>query len=126
MPLGENATIPNWANAADSDVSAIRDRFAWVIAALIANGIVMLPNWASTPYSTSSPQNFAEPNYWIMTANDDNRELRIDLTWSSSKITQVVCKYNAGVSSPGMATLTGGTITVAYDGDGNVTGITSA
>ena len=126
MPLTEQYNKPAFANAVDDDLDAIRDRFQWIAAAIVANGIVLLPGWAGTPYSTSSPQNLAEPNYWLLTSNGDNRELRIDLTWSSSRITQIVIKYNDGVSSPGMTTLDDGTISITYDGNNNVTGYTSA
>lgn len=124
--LQEYYDKPDFANAVDTDLDRIRDRLQWLAAAIVSNGIVLLPGWSGTAYSTSSPQNMAEPNYWLLDANGDARQLRIDLTWTSSKITQVVIKYNDGVSSPGMATVDDGTITITYDGSNNVTGFTSA
>ena len=128
MAIDENAAYPahGVSQSIGDSLDKTRDRFAWLVSTLIANGVVLLPNWDGTPYSTSSPEDLSEPNYWLFTHNSDNREIRVNLTWASGNITQVVIKYNPGTTSPGMETVTGGTFTLTYDGDNNLTGFTSA
>ena len=41
-------------------------------------------------------------------------------------VTGMVVQYGDGSSSPSLVTVTGGTISITYDGDGNFTGATSA
>ena len=124
--LQEYPGYPDFANAVDSDLDRVRDRVIWTLCASVANGMVIIPGWSAVPYSTSSPQNLDQPNYWLLDCNADARQIRIDLTWTSSKITQVIIKYNDGLSSPGMAIVDDGTITIAYNGSNQITGITSA
>lgn len=126
MAISENQTKPAFANPVDSDIDAIRERFAWVVACLAVNGAALLPDWTGTAVSTESPLNQAEPNYHLFTCDSDAREVRVDLTWTANKITTAVLKYNPGTTSPGMATVTGGTFAITYDGDGNYTGYTTS
>ena len=124
--LYEYPGYPDFANPVDTDLDRIRDRIIWSLCASVCNGMVLIPGWSGVAYSTSSPQNLSQPDYWLLDCNADSRQIRLDLTWASSKITQVVIKYNDGVSSPGMATVDDGTITITYDGSNNITGYTSA
>ena len=123
MPLAEDFTKPAFANAVSSDLDAIRNNFNFLLAAAI-NGSVVVPGWTTTVESDSSPQDFSEPDRIILTKG--TRAFRFEYTWSGGNVTGIVVKYDDGVSSPSLATLTGGTITLTYDGSGNFTGATTA
>ena len=51
---------------------------------------------------------------------------RFDLTWTGDNLTQIVCKFSDGTTSPLFTTVTSGTISCTYDASGNLTGATTA
>ena len=128
MALSENPTIPTHGvgQKAGAGMDFIRDRFIWTLVQGVLNGAVIIAKWGAIPFSNASPQELSVSDYWIATHNSDGREIRLDITYTGDDITGLVIAYNTGVSSPGMTTIDGGTITIARDGNGNITGITSA
>ena len=77
----------------------------------------MLPNWDTT----FTPAD--EPTVVEMTEDGaTGRKMKWEITYTSGDPTQIVWSYDAGA---GYAVLTGGTQTINYDVDGNVTGVTS-
>ena len=123
MALAEDFTKPAFANPVDTDLDQIRANFNFLLLAAM-NGAVVVPGWTTTVNSTSSPLNYAEPNSIVLTKG--TRAFYMNLTWTSGNVTQIVCRYDDGVSSPSLVTVTGGTITLTYDGDNNFTGATTA
>jgi hypothetical protein len=123
MALTEDFTKPDFANAIDGDLDQIRDNFHFLLLAAI-NGAIVIPGWTTTVNTTSSPLNYAEPDSIVLTKG--TRAFHFNYTWTSGNVTQIVCQYNDGVSSPSLTTVTGGTITLTYDGSGNFTGATTA
>lgn len=146
--ITENYNVPTLANPVSTDLDKMRERMNWLLCARVANSLTwyktsrastttymrfcpVIPGWAGTAYSNSSPQDYSKPDYWLLTSNNDTREIRIDLTWSTVsssqiKITQMVVSFNDGTASPGMTTVDDGTITITFDGFNNITGFTSA
>ena len=123
MALAEDFTKPDFANPVDTDLDAIRDNFQFLLASAL-NGAPFMAGWTTTVESDSSPQDFSEPDRIKLTKG--TRAFWFEYTWTSGNVTQIVIKYDDGVSSPSLATLTGGTLTLTYDSDGNFTGATSA
>jgi len=123
----EDFTKPDFSNAVTTDIDQIRDNFETLMMYAGGQGYV-LPNWTTTVNSSSSPQDFSEPDDITMT-HSDGRKMRWTLTWTSGKVTQIVWEFDRGVAeSPTVTweTLTGGTCTLSYDGSGNFTGVTTA
>ena len=128
MALTEDFTLPDFVDLT-ADLAGIRSNFAFLLVAAV-NGSIVIPGWTTTVNSTSSPQNFAEPNSIVLTNTDTSspqiiRTIYLNYTWTSGQVTQMIVQYDDGVSSPSLATLTGGTISITYDGAGNFTGATS-
>lgn len=123
MALTEDFTKPAFANPVDTDLDQIRQNFQFLLLAAM-NGAVVVPGWTTTVNTTSSPLNYAEPDSIVLSKG--TRAFHMNFTWSSGNVTQIVCKYDDGVSSPGLVTVAGGTITLTYDGDNNFTGATTA
>jgi len=123
MAITEDFTKPDFANGVSTDLDQIRDNFNFLLAAA-ANGSIVVPGWTTTVYSDSSPQDFSEPDRIILTKG--TRAIHIEYTWTSGNVTGMVVKYDDGVSSPSLSTVTGGTITLTYDGSNNFTGATTA
>jgi len=123
MALAEDFTKPDFANPVDTDLDAIRSNFNFLLGALM-NGAPFVPGWTTTVTSNSSPLDYSQPDQIRLTKG--TRAFQFDLTWSSGNCTQIVCKYDDGVSSPSLTTMTNGTITLTYDGSGNFTGATTA
>lgn len=109
-------TAPAAANAWDDDLDQIRDNVAWLMTAAASNNF-MLPGWTTT----ASGADLSEPDYIKMESG--SLEMRWTFTWSSGSVTQVVWAYDDGT---GLTTLTGGTVSISYDGSGNFSGATTA
>ena len=122
MALSEDFTKPDFANTVETDLDQIRDNFQFLLA-VGASGMLVVPGWTTTVESDSSPQDFSEPDRIILTKG--TRAFRFEYTWTSGNVTQIVVKYDSGVNSPSLATVTGGTITLTYEND-NFTGATTA
>lgn len=101
----------------DQDQDQLRDNVAWLMIAAAGQGYV-LPNWNT---STTGPDP-AEPETIVMTQG--SLRMRWSLTWNAGNVTQIVWEFDDGGGT--YATLTGGTITLAYDGSSNFTGATAA
>lgn len=123
MPLTEDHTKPAFANDVDDDLDQIRANFNMLLCQA-ASGSVVLAGWTTTVNSTSSPENYSEPDSIVLTKG--TRAIHFEYTWTSGNVTQIVVKYDDGVSSPSLETVTGGTITLTYNGDGDFTGATTA
>ena len=114
-----------------ADLAAIKDNWYWVMVAC-ANGAMVFPGWTTTINSASSPQDFAEPDNITLTYLDTTvspnvtKTIKTNLTWTSNAVTGMVIQFGDGTSSPELATVTGGTLVLSYDGSGNFTGATSA
>lgn len=105
-------TKPDFANSVDTDVDAIRDNSEWLMIAAAGAGY-MLPGWATT---ATSP-----PEYTQIEMVKGTRKMKWVFTWSGGKPTQIVWQFDRGLGA-GYETLSLGTITVNYDGNGNFTG----
>lgn len=110
-------TAPAAANAWDDDLDQIRDNMAW-LAALGAAGAIVVPNWTTT-VNGADP---AQPDSIELTRG--SVKIRFTYTWSTGKVTQIVVAYDRGLGA-GYETMTGGTITLTYDGSDNFTGATT-
>lgn len=108
---------PAWGNDADGDLDALRDNATWLMIAAAGQGYV-LPGWTTVVNGADK----SEPTSIEMTKG--SLKIRWSFTWSSSKVTQQVWAYDRGLGA-GYETLTGGTITLAYDGSDNFTGATT-
>ena len=128
MAIDENKAYPahGVGQAVGDSFDKTRDRLIWTLIQGVLNGNLIIANWSSTPFSTASPEDLSVPDYWLCAHNSDGREIRMNLTYTGDDLTGIVVKYNDGVSSPGMTTVVGGTVTITRDGNSNVTGITTA
>ncbi len=130
MALTEDFTRPDFADLA-ADLASIRTNFYFLLVSAV-NGSIIIPGWTTTINSTSSPQNFGEPDSVVLSRLDTavspnvTRKIHIEYTWTGGNVTTMVIKYDDGVSSPSLSIVTGGTLTLTYDGSGNFTGATSA
>jgi len=131
MALSEQFNKPDFADGVYSDLAAMRNNWYFLLVSAV-NGSIVIPGWTTTMVSNSSPVDYGEPDSIQLSKLDTavspnvTREIHIDLTWTSGSVTGMVLKYDDGSSSPSLTTLTGGTITLSYDGSGNFTGATSA
>ena len=131
MALTQQFNEPDFASAVDTSLSSIRDNW-WFLLVAAVNGATVAPGWTTTISSTSSPVNYGEPDAMTMTYTDTavspnvTKTIKINYTWTSGSVTGMVIQYGDGTSSPELETVTGGTITISYDGAGNFTGATSA
>lgn len=131
MAITQRFDIPDMANPVSTDLALMRDNWFWLFAAA-ANGAVVAPGWTTTIVSNSSPLDYAEPDaiqlsYVDTTVSPQVTHLvQIDLTWTGGNVTGMVMKYGPDTQSPQLETITGGTITLSYDGSGNFTGATTA
>lgn len=126
MALTEDFTKPDFVDLA-SDLQSIRDNFNFIITAA-ANGSIVIPGWSTTVNSTSSPVDYNEPDNVTLTHTSTaspqvTRQIVIEYTWTSGNVTQMVVKFDDGT---GLVTVTGGTLSLTYDGSNNFTGATSA
>ena len=130
MALTEDFTKPDFVDLA-ADLAGIRDNFYFLLVSAV-NGSIVIPGWATTINSNSSPQDFGEPDSVVLSRLDNatrpqvTRKIHIEYTWTGGNVTTMVIKYDDGVSSPSLSIVTGGTLTLSYDGSGNFTGATSA
>ena len=123
---------PDFASAVSDSLSAVRDNWYYLMIAAV-NGAVVAPGWTTTISSTSSPVNYGQPDALTLTYLDTavspnvTRTIKVAYTWDGSgNVSGMVISYGDGTSSPELVTVTGGTITLTYDGSGNFTGATSA
>lgn len=130
MPLTENINGAYQAATVSAAMLAIRDsqHFILLTAGEAANSI---PGWSTVIESASSPQDFSQPTRKTHSKTDTTvspevtRQFRYNYTWTGGNKTQIVYQYDDG-SGGGFVTVTGGTVTLTYDGSGNFTGATSA
>lgn len=131
MALTERFDQPDFADAVETDLDYIKTNF-WFLLVAAVNGSIVIPGWSTSVGFTSSPQDFTQPDTIVLSKLDTavspnvTREIHIYYTWTSGNVTGMVIKYDDGSTSPSLLTVTGGTITLTYDGNGNFTGATSA
>ena len=131
MALSQRFDRPDFANAVEVDLGAMQTNWYWLLVAAV-NGSVVAPGWTTTINSTSSPVDYSEPDNLTLTYLDTSqspnvtRQIVIEYTWTGGNVTQMVIKYGDGTSSPALETVSGGTMTLTYDGSGNFTGATTA
>ena len=102
----------------------------WYFLLLCAvNGVRIAPGWTTVVTASGSPLDYAHPDSMVLSKLDATvspsitRRIRFTYTWTGDNCTTIVCAYDDG---SGYVTVTGGTLTLAYDGLGNFTGATSA
>ena len=130
MALTEDFKVPAIGNVTEDDLTQMRLNWYFLLIAA-ANGAKVVNGWATTMASTSSPQDYSKPDSMTLSKTDTTvspnvtRQLQYVYTWTGANLTTMVIKYDDG-SGAGLVTVTGGTITLTYDGSGNFTGATSA
>jgi len=131
MALTQQFNKPDFANAVTTDLTAFNTNWYFLLVAAV-NGSIVIPGWTTTINSNSSPVDYSEPDNVTLAYTDTTvspnvtHQIIIEYTWTSGNVTGMVIKYDDGSSSPSLETVTGGTLTLTYDGDGNFTGATSA
>ena len=107
---------PLESNPVDADLDQIRDNLNFLLM-IAAHGSVILPGWQTTAISTSSPQDFSQPNSLILTRG--TRAIHLKYTWADDAPTTIQMCYDDGVS--GLVCFPA--IGIAYDTDGNLKAI---
>lgn len=129
--LTENFTVPQLPEITEADLTAMRDNWFFLLISA-ARQAQVVPGWDTTITSNSSPVDYTKPDIITLTRLDTavspnvTKTLRYEYTYTGNNLTTIVFKFGDGVSSPELETVTGGTITLTYDGSGNFTGATSA
>lgn len=124
MPLTEDFTVPNLADGVPTQLTQMRDNWFFLLAAA-ARKAKAIAGWTTVITSNSSPVDYTKPDQ--MTLTKGIWTIQFDYTWTGSNLTQIVVSFADGASSPNTpVTITGGTLTLTYDGNGNFTGATSA
>ena len=130
MALTENFNVPALAQVTEDDLTQMRANWNYLALAAGKSALV-LPGWTTTITSSSSPQNFALPDYMVIAKTYTTVSPNITVqykyiyTWTGSNLTTIVYQFDDG-GGGGFVTVTGGTITQTFDGLGNLTGATSA
>ena len=106
---------PAIGNAIDSDLDQIRNSQNFLLM-IAAHGSVILPGWQTTAVSTSSPQDFSQPNSLILTRG--TRVIHLKYTWANDAPTSIQMCYDDGVSSPALVCFP--PIDIVFDSDGNL------
>ena len=129
--ITQNFGEPDFASAVSDSLDQIRLN-QWYLLIAAVNGSVVAPGWTTTIASASSPVNYGQPDSMTMTYLDTavspnvTKTIQIAYTWTDGNVTGMVVSFGDGTSSPELVTVTGGTITLTYDGSGNFTGATTA
>ena len=128
MALTENFTAPALANAVDTDLITMRANWRFLFLNSVGGGKVA-PGWTTVMASASSPQDFSKPDSMTLSRTDTTvspnvtEQYKFTYTWTGVNATTIVCAYDDGT---GFVTVTGGTLTLTYDGLNNFSGCTSA
>jgi len=121
----------------ETDLAQMRENWKWLFMCALLVGVrdqkkcIYAPGWTTTITSTSSPQG-AEPERievsktYATISPQQTWTFRFDLTWTGGNLTEIVCSFSDGSTSPEFTVVTGGTITCTYDGSGNLTGAATA
>lgn len=128
MALTENFTVPAIGNVTEDDLTQMR--LNWYVLMIAAcNGSKIAPGWTVVVADASSPQDFSKPDSMTLSRLDATvspnvtHQIKYTYTWTGANLTTMVVAYDNGA---GFVTVTGGTMTLTYDGSGNFTGATSA
>lgn len=105
--------------AVDDDLDQLRDNITWLLIAA-SQGPAVMPGWATTTAYTGN-----QLDSLTLTENGSGAKIRVEYTWTGGVVTQQVWSYDKNLGA-GWETLSAGTITLTYDGNGNFTGATSA
>lgn len=138
MALTEQFNLISLPETVADAFAQLQDNFYFLLMAA-ARQAITIPDWTMTATSTASPEDYCNPDYITFTKTyttespQVTRAIRIEFTYTEygSPIvkhpTTLVFKFKDGSTSPEFETVTGGTITVVYDGAaGNVKSATSA
>lgn len=101
----------------DADLDDIRDTLNFCLLTAAAGSIV-IPGWDTEVISTSSPQDYSQPDSYKLTRG--TRAIWINLTWANDAPASIQMCYDDGVSSPGKICFDAHSLT--YDDDGNFKG----
>jgi len=130
-PLTENFNIISLPETISDAFEALQANF-FFLALAQAEASRLLPGWDTTVTSNSSPADYSKPDVVTLTRTYTTespavtRAIQIEYTYTGDNATTIVYKFGDGSSSPELVTVTGGTLTLTYDGSGNLTGATSA
>ena len=131
MPLAENFNLESLPEVIADAFDALQDNF-FFLALAQAKGSWLLPGWDTTVLQSNSPEDFSKPDTVTLTKTYTNespnvtRTIQIEFTYTGGNPTTIVYKFGDGVSSPELVTVTGGTMTCTYDGNGNLKTATSS
>lgn len=114
-PLFENTAV-------DAMLDQVRDNLVWLSIQAAATGYA-LPGWTTT----IDPGDLDEPTYIELTLDGTSPavKIRFNFTWTDGNLTTEVRQYDKGLGA-GLETLAGGTLTYAYNGSDQLTGVTNA
>ena len=122
----------------ETDLTQMRENWKWLFMCVLLVGVrdqkkcLYAPGWTTTIVSSSSPLNYATPDYitlsktYTTVSPNETWTYKFLLTWTGSNLTTIECQFSDGTTSPLFTTVTLGTITCTYDDNGNLTGATSA
>lgn len=122
------------AHPGQDDLAKMRN--AWYFLMMVIGGIgvrdqkncLYVPGWTTTVTSASSPADYSKPDYITLSKTytdvspNNTVRFRYNLTWTGDNLTTIVFQYDNGTTSPLFTTVTGGTMTLTYDGSGNLMG----
>lgn len=112
--MQEQFDKPDFANALDEDLDAIRDNYHF-LTMVAASGSIVLPGWQTTVTATD----YSEPD--TITLTRGTKRIIINYTWNADgSVATIQLCYDDGVSSPGLTCFDA--IPLYYDDYGNVTG----
>jgi len=119
MGFTNNFNKPDFNSPIDADLDQIRDNYHFILS-VAAAGSIVLPGWQTSVVSTSSPQDYGEPDQIILTRG--TKRIIINYVWTDSAVSSIQLCYDDGVSSPGLTCYTAQEF--FYDDDGNPYGTT--
>ena len=131
MAIGEQFNLVSLPSDVSDALAALQENF-YFLGLAQAQASKLLAGWDTVVTSTSSPLNYALPDYMTLTKTytdvspNVTKTIRIEYTYTGSNATTIVFKFGDGTSSPELVTVTGGTMTCTYDGSGNLITATSA
>ena len=114
------------------DLAEWRANWRWLTMVML-EAVKVAPEWSTTVTQSASPEDYSQPDHMIVSKTftdvspNVTERFKYVYTWTSGNKTQILFQYDDGTgSSPEFTTITGGTMTLTYDGSGNLTGATSA
>lgn len=116
--LDENKPLWGSGNQVAENLTQIRNNTTWIISQLAAQQFFVIGwNLVVNGADKSKPDNV------VLTHAATSRKVRATYTYTGDDLTQMVIAFDDG---GGFVNFTGGTLTITYDGNGDVTGATWA